>query len=467
VLQTSGLREVDAVANALGNAAAQIRQRTEERDRHEAALGELNATLEERVAARTAELAAANAQLASEVAERKRAEEALAHAQKLEAVGQLTGGIAHDFNNLLTAVIGSLELLESRLQEPALKLARNARRAAERGAKLTQQLLAFSRRQRLQPSPTDLNGVIAGMADMLHHTVGGRIGITTALASDLWPAQAEAQQVELCLLNLAINARDAMPEGGQLRIETANERLAADHERGELPAGDYVRVTVADTGIGMNEEARRRVFEPFFTTKPIGRGSGLGLPMVYGTFRQLGGDVRIASRPGAGTAVTLYLPRAVAGLTFEPSAASGGEADLPSESPDAARILLVDDDDDVRPIIAEMLRVSGYRVTECRRGPEALRLLASSPAPDLLLVDYAMPGMSGGELLRRARGSEPELPSIIVTGFAEFDRQDELDGIEILRKPVPRATLIAAVERALGGRARPGIVIPLRPASER
>jgi PAS domain S-box-containing protein len=278
------------------------------------------AALEERVAERTAELQAANRRLTLEIAERELTEAALLQAQKMEVVGQLTGGIAHDFNNLLAAILGNLDLLQQRQStEPKNgKLIEAAIRATERGAKLTEQLLAFSRKKHLEKRPGDLNEIVTGMRDLLDRSLGGAIAIELALEDGLWPALVDANQTELMILNLAINARDAMPGGGVLTIATANVSAGAAEAPPDLRHADHVRLAVADTGLGMSEEVLAKALEPFFTTKPPGRGSGLGLSTVYGVVRQLGGDLRIASRPGEGTQVSLYLPRTAVPATEDP-----------------------------------------------------------------------------------------------------------------------------------------------------
>jgi signal transduction histidine kinase len=373
---------------------------------------------------------------------RREAEEQAAQARKMEAVGQLTSGVAHDFNNLLAAVMGSVELAERRVSdERVLRLLNNAHQAAKRGAKLTEQLLAFSRRQRLEARSTDLNGVLSGMADLLHRTLGGTVAVSTRLAADLWPAMADPNRIELAVLNLAVNARDAMPQGGELQIETAN--LAASAPRpAALPPGEFVRLSVTDTGEGMPPEVLARVFEPFFTTKPQGKGTGLGLAQVFGTAKQLGGEVTVDSRVGQGTCVTLYLPRA----TIGPAHADAPSAALP-EAPGRLQILLVDDDGQVRSTAAAMLEEMGHTVSAMGSGSEALRVLAGENAVDLLLADYAMPGMTGGELAARAVAARPRLRVLLMTGYA--DAAALPNGAPVLRKPFAFAELAQAVRHAL------------------
>jgi signal transduction histidine kinase/ActR/RegA family two-component response regulator len=415
--------------------------------RSEQRLQRLTETLEERVDERTRELAAANRQLMAQIEERKRAEAALRQAQRLEAVGQLTSGVAHDFNNLLTAVLGNLELIQERTRDEASsKLLRTAVHAVERGAKLTEQLLAFSRKQRLAPRAMDVNLVLKEMFTLLQSTIGTTVRVDMALRSGLWAAMVDPTQIELVILNLAINARDAMAIGGRLTIETANATLGPPEHEEDPPAGDYVMVAVADTGAGMSEETLARAFEPFFTTKEPGRGSGLGLSMVYGVARQSGGGVRIESRLGEGTTVKVYLPRAAAQPGDLPIGASMEMAPAGNEM-----ILLVDDDGDVRDVAANMLRSLGYRVIEAGSGGAALDLLDREASVDLVLLDFAMPGMNGVEVARSAREKRPDLPILFATGFADTMKLSGADvGQPILQKPYRTADLAAALRQVLG-----------------
>jgi PAS domain S-box-containing protein len=383
-----------------------------------------------------------------DMTERKRAEETQRQGQKMEAIGQLTGGVAHDFNNLLTAVLGNLELLAQRLSGPQhMALIDSAMRAAERGAKLTQQLLAFARRQRLEPKPADLNHLVLGMRDMLVSTIGATIRIETALSPDLWPAMLDVNQTELMLLNLAINARDAMPEGGTLTIASGQLSLGPkERGPGELAPGDYVRLSVADSGTGMCEEVRERAFEPFFTTKEVGMGSGLGLSQVYGIARQLGGGVEIESQPGAGTVVRVFLPRADVALAASDDAPA---AAAQPAAPGSARILVVDDDPEVRELVVSCLASFGYAAIDAADARRALDLIDEAP-PDLLLVDFAMPEMNGAELVRRARRGRPRLKAMFMTGYAQTAPFDgEIDGIAVLRKPFKLRELAAKLDAAL------------------
>lgn len=375
---------------------------------------------------------------------RREAEEQAAQARKMDAVGQLTSGVAHDFNNLLAAVMGSVELAERRVSdERVLRLLHNAYQAAKRGATLTEQLLAFSRRQRLEARPTDLNGVLSGMADLLRRTLGGTVAVSTRLAADLWPAMADPNRIELAVLNLAVNARDAMPKGGELWIETAN--LATTEPRpAALPPGEFVRLSVRDTGEGMPPEVLARLFEPFFTTKPQGKGTGLGLAQVYGTAKQLGGEVTVGSRVGEGTCVALYLPRA----TMDVAQRDGSSA-IPPEASGGLRILLVDDDGQVRSTAAAMLEEMGHTVIVTSSGSEALRLLDGEERVDLLLADYAMPGMTGTDLATRAAAARPALRVLLMTGYAGAAALPE--ALPILCKPFAFSELAQAVRHATVG----------------
>jgi PAS domain S-box-containing protein len=406
--------------------------------------------LETRVAERTRELRTALDRLQAEVGERERAEEALRQAQKMEAVGQLTGGIAHDFNNLLTPVIGGLEMINRSLAEPRLKrIAETALESARRGAKLTSQLLAFSRIQRIRMVPVRVNRVIDAMRLMLKHSIGSAITIRTELDPAADRALCDENQLENAILNLAINARDAMPEGGILTISTG---LSREEESLDLEAGDYVCIAVADTGQGMSAEVAARATEPFFSTKPLGKGTGLGLAQVYGIVRQAGGTMRIESREGAGTVVRLLVPRAAVNLEDEAEGEAGGGGASPARR-GGARIFVVDDDEGVREFLADALSSLGHRVETLAGGEAALAALAQG-APDLVLVDFAMPGMNGAELAREIRARLPALPIVFVTGFAESDQLEGALGLDvpILRKPFGIDDLAAMVATQLAGR---------------
>ena len=397
----------------------------------------LNEELEFHVQERTSELAAANRQLLAQIEERERVESTLRQMQRLEAVGQLTSGVAHDFNNLLTVVLGNIGFLEKGLSSAGVdgRLAQRLgymRAAAERGAKLTDQLLSFSRRQRLEPKLLDLNETVASMHDLLQSTMGGSIRIETKLHRGLWPAMVDPTQLELAMLNLAINARDAMQVGGRLAVHTENVTLGPALYPEDPPAGDYVAICVADTGTGMTEEVRAKVFEPFFTTKEIGKGSGLGLSQVLGFAKQSGGGVRIESRVGEGTSIHIYLPRTKA--KAEERSPSAPAIAAHKDAPDA-RILLVDDDHAVREVTSTTLRDLGYSVVEAGSGGAALDILAREPTIDLLIIDFAMPGMSGAEVARQARAKRPTLPILFITGFADRAALAGVSETHIVGKP--------------------------------
>ncbi|KFG67293.1 chemotaxis protein CheY [Microvirga sp. BSC39] len=382
---------------------------------------------------------------------RREAEEQAAQARKMDAIGHLTGGVAHDFNNLLAAIIGSLDLMERRVagDDRALRLLHNAMQAAQRGARLTEQLLAFSRKQRLEVRPTDVNGVLSNMADLMHRALGGRIGVNTLLGKDLWPAMADPNQIELAVLNLAVNARDAMPGGGEVVLQTENI-AAGDPQRPKTLtlSTDAVRIRIQDTGQGMSAEVLARAAEPFFTTKGPGQGTGLGLAQVYGMIRQIGGDMHIASEPGQGTTVDLYLPRSEAGVLPEHARESSALA-IPAGK---ARVLVVDDDAQVRMATAAMLTELGYDVVEGDSARAGFDRLESGDMPfDLILVDYAMPGMTGGEMISQLRKVSPSLRSLLISGYAE----GVPDGSgPVLRKPFTVSELGTAVAQVLHAKDR-------------
>ena len=344
-------------------------------------------------------------------------QEALRQSQKLESMGQLTGGVAHDFNNLLTPIIGSLDMLIRRGlgNERERRLIDGALQSAERAKTLVQRLLAFARRQPLQPSAVDLAELIEGMAGLIGSTVGPRIDMRVEIADDLPPAKADPNQLEMAILNLSVNARDAMPNGGVLTIAAARGTVRPDH-RSSLPPGHYVRLSVADTGVGMDEATQARAIEPFFSTKGIGKGTGLGLSMAHGLAAQLGGGLTISSALGAGTTVALWLPISLDVV---------GEDDAPAPTPHVERgrgtALLVDDEELVRMSTADMLSHLGYEVVEAASAEDALRMVEGGTRPDVLVTDHLMPGMSGEELARELRTHRPALPVLIVSGYAETE----------------------------------------------
>ena len=391
------------------------------------------------------ELDESNLRLQAEMAEHRATEAALRQAQKLEVVGQLTGGIAHDFNNLLTVVIGNLVLASDRAGESSslAPVLQNALQAAERGVALIQRLLAFARRQHLDPRSVDLGSLVAGIEELLHQTVGSAVRLEIAADPGLAPAFVDANQVELAILNLAINARDAMPAGGTLRIDLHNRR-ADEIWPSELNPGDYVLVSICDTGAGMDEATLAQAFDPFFTTKEVGSGSGLGLPMVQGFAVQSGGAVQIRSRRGEGTTVELWLPQAA-----EPPshAIVFGRVDLGVPEP-TAFILLCDDDHEVRRFVSELLTSSGYTVHEASSPEAAFRILEDRNAVDLLIADYAMPGIDGLELIRQARRQRPGLRTLLITGHAGVPGSAATD-VPLLRKPFGPAELPHTVSQIL------------------
>jgi PAS domain S-box-containing protein len=373
----------------------------------------------------------------------RQVEAQLRQAQKMEAIGQLTGGIAHDFNNLLTVVLGNLELLQGRLQdERSMRHLRAAQRAAQRGGELTHQLLAYARRQTISPRPVDLAALIAGMHELLQRSLGGLVRVNTTLDAGLWPAFCDPTQLELMLLNLAINARDAMPAGGVIDIAAHNVPHTGKLPS-ELDPGDYVSIAVIDSGSGMSREIRERAFEPFFTTKEPGKGSGLGLAQVWGLAQQFGGTVLLDSAPGRGTTVQVFLPRADAIAPAELT---------PPESANTARkaggvILIVDDDADARDIAAAFIEQDGYVVRLAASGQDGLACMERSDI-SLALVDYAMPDMSGSEFARQAQQRKAGLPVVYITGNPDALAAEAI-AAPVVIKPYTRAELAGAVRQAL------------------
>jgi len=402
-----------------------------EQKRAKGKLERLNETLELHVAERTAELLEAQA--------------ALRQAQKVEAMGQLTGGIAHDFNNVLTPILANLDLLrQSAVGDRERRLIDGALRSAASAQTLVQRLLAFARRQALQPARVELPTLVEGMADLIARTVGPRIRIVLDLAPGLEPAFADRNQLEMAILNLGVNARDAMPEGGTLTIRAANEIAGPDHEA-ELVPGAYVRLSIIDSGLGMDSKTRRQAIEPFFSTKGAGKGTGLGLSMVAGLTSQMGGAFTLWSEPGRGTAATLWLPAWTGPVRFEvPTPTPRAE---PAFAHDGV-VLLVDDHDLVRASTAEMLGDLGYRVVEAGSGEEAVQLLDNGLHADLMVTDHMMPGISGAELAILARARLPDLPVLLVSGYS--DPKGVPADLLCLTKPFRKAVLadrIAALGR--------------------
>ena len=395
-----------------------------------------------------------NITVVEDITQRIRAEHVARQAQKMEAIGQLTGGVAHDFNNLLTVVLGNLETLDRELggDESLHRLVHNATQGAQRGAELVQKLLAFARTQPLHPRPIDVNALVLRMVALLGRTLGEQITIATICAPDLWQVLADPIQLENGLLNLAINARDAMPAGGSLTIATSNYPLSGTAAANmDLAAGDYVRLSVADTGTGMDPDVLARACEPFFTTKDVDQGSGLGLSMIYGFAAQSGGKVEIESDLGRGTTVSLYLPRSEIEVPVEPAVSSDA---IPTGD---ETILMVEDDEDVRSLIATFLASFGYRVIVAADGPSALRQLDRSPDIDLLVTDMIMSGgMNGRELAEEVRKRDPGTKVLFVSGYPDISAIGGSlgDDERLLPKPIRRRALARAVRRALNSDAK-------------
>ncbi|WP_414157943.1 PAS domain-containing protein [Pseudomonas sp. BNK-45] len=427
-----------------------------ERKQTEEALRNLNETLEERVNRRTEALATANQRLQNEMFERERAEDALRHAQKMEAVGQLTGGIAHDFNNMLTGIIGSLDLMQRYIDngrgDEIGRFTEAAMSSAKRAASLTHRLLAFSRRQSLDRRPLDPNQLVRSLHELFNHTKGEHIQLQMQLADDVWPVNTDASQLENALLNLVINARDAMPHGGRLLIETANSYLDGSDIRTLEPvkAGDYVMLGVSDNGAGMSPRILAKAFDPFFTTKPIGQGTGLGLSMIYGFAQQSGGHVTISSEPDQGTCVRLYLPRlhSAPPATAEPVGSPPAPQAMAGES-----VMVVEDDPAVRMLVLNVLNELGYRAFEAEDARSALPLLESPTRIDLLVTDVGLPGMNGRQLAEIARQQRPGLKVLFMTGYAEkaAERQGFLEpGMDLLAKPFSIEELAQKIRQMIG-----------------
>jgi len=386
-----------------------------------------------------------------------RTEEALRQSQKMEAVGQLTGGLAHDFNNLLAGISGSLELMQTRMSQGRLtdidRYMTAAQGASKRAAALTHRLLAFSRRQTLDPKPTDVNALVNGMEDLIRRTVGPSVHIEVVGAAGLWPALVDPHQLENALLNLCINARDAMPEGGRITIETANKWLDEHGARDrDLAPGQYLSLCVTDTGTGMTSDVIARAFDPFFTTKPIGQGTGLGLSMIYGFARQSGGQVRIYSEVGQGTMVCLYLPRHL------------GEAEAEVSLPDLAHapraeqgetVLVVDDEPTVRMLVTEVLEDLGYAAIEAADGASGLKVLQSDVRIDMLITDVGLPGgMNGRQMADAGRQHRPDLKVLFITGYAEnaaLNHGHLGPGMQVMTKPFALEALATRIRGIIGG----------------
>jgi signal transduction histidine kinase/CheY-like chemotaxis protein len=416
--------------------------------------------LEERVIERTRELVEANKKLRAEAAERERIEDALRQSHKMEAVGQLTGGLAHDFNNLLTGISGSLELIRIRLAQGRTtevdRYLEIAQSSVSRAAALTHRLLAFARRQTLDPKPIGVDGLVASMAELFSRTVGPSIQIETKLADEQWLALCDPNQLENALLNLIINARDAMPDGGNLVIETANIVLNDQRAASSLvplrnvPSGEYVAVSVTDSGTGMSATTMAHVFDPFFTTKPLGQGTGLGLSMIYGFVQQSGGHIHLRSGEGQGTTVTIYLPRYLGDV--EDETVVSATADL---SPTVNTVVLVvEDEPPIRMVIADVLSDLGYTVLEAGDGRSGLKIIEAGTHVDLLITDVGLPGgMNGRQLADAARERRPNLNVLFVTGYAENSPVGSgfaAQGMQVMTKPFSLEALAARIQGIIG-----------------
>jgi signal transduction histidine kinase len=449
--QPTKVREIDQIATALTASAQTILRRTEERDQADRAMREtadelrrLNETLEQRIA--------------GEIAQRMRVEAALRQAQKMEAIGQLTGGIAHDFNNLLQVIAGNLEAMRMRLAAaPDLPQGERLRRysdfatqAAEKAAALTQRLLAFSRQQALAPVALDPNRLVGDMSELIRRTLGEAVAMETVLAGGIWRIFADQNQLENAVLNLAVNARDAMSQGGKLTIETSNTHLDDAYAAAEgVAPGQYVAICVTDTGEGMTAEVIEKVFEPFFTTKPAGQGSGLGLSQVYGFVKQSNGHVKIYSEPGAGTTVKIYLPRT---MDAETQVTPQGTQPMPLGDGSSV-VLVVEDDANVRSLTVDMLRRLNYRVLSSNDGTAALRVLEDHPEVALLFTDVGLPGQyNGRQLADAAKERWPALRVLFTTGYARnaIVHHGRLDpGLDLIVKPFSQAALAQKVQLVL------------------
>lgn len=419
-----------------------------ERKTAEQRLKHLNETLEARVSSRTQQLERAHAKVLDEIAQRERAEELLRQSQKMEMIGQLTGGVAHDFNNLLMAVMANLDILRKHLRDDARanRLINSAMQGAQRGAALTQRLLAFARRQDLRIEARSLVELVRGMGDLLERSVGPQIDLKIDLPDRVPLALVDVNQVELALLNLVVNARDAMPDGGRLTIGLDAVRSAGDRE---IPTGDYVRLSVSDTGIGMDAETLKKATEPFFSTKELGKGTGLGLSMIQGLAVQLNGSLRLISQKGNGTRAELWLPATVESATH---AALPVAVTVDESSVSRKRILVVDDDVLIAMSTVDMLEDLGHEVVEANSGAKALEILGGEREFDLLITDYSMPRMTGGQLAKAVRELKPDLPILLATGYAELPQGFDID-LPRLSKPYQQEQLAAEIVKLLQPRA--------------
>ncbi|HTV98105.1 MAG TPA: response regulator [Steroidobacteraceae bacterium] len=414
-------------------------------------LERFNAELEQRVSERTAALRSLNEELEQRIEQRTRERETalaqLFEAQKMDTIGRLTGGVAHDFNNLLMAVLGSLSLLEKRLPEDpqCRRLLQNAVQGAQRGAALTQRLLAFSRRQELKPESVNFADLVGGMAELLKRALGLGVELRCEFPATLPPVLADANQLELALLNLALNARDAMPAGGTLSLRAREETIGGGATETALQPGEYVRITITDTGMGMDPSTLAKATDPFFTTKGPGKGTGLGLSMVHGLAAQSGGLLRIDSTPNVGTTVELWLPRA---RTSAVSMMRSGDRSLPPVTARHCKVLVVDDDLLVLTGIAALLEDLGHDPIEAPSGAEALAILASGTQVDVVVTDHAMPNMTGLQLAQAIREQYPGLPIVLATGYAELPADPGTYGLIKLSKPCNQYDIAAAIQAA-------------------
>jgi signal transduction histidine kinase len=415
-------------------------------------LERFNAELEQRVSERTAALQSFNEELEQRIEQRTRERETalaqLFEAQKMDTIGRLTGGVAHDFNNLLMAVLGSLSLLEKRLSDDAQcrRLLQNAVQGAQRGAALTQRLLAFSRRQELKPESVNLSDLVCGMGELLKRALGIEVTLVCQFPKSLPPVLVDSNQLELALLNLALNARDAMPAGGTLTIRAADEVVGQNPVDSALKAGEYVRIGVSDTGVGMDEATLAKATDPFFTTKGPGKGTGLGLSMVHGLAAQSGGQLRIVSTPGVGTTVELWLPRA---KTDAVSLVRSAERASPAAATASWRVLIVDDDLLVLTGTAALIEDLGHVAIEVPSASEALAVLAAGEAIDVIVTDHAMPNMTGLQLAHRVQEQYPGMPIVLATGYAELPADPAEFGIVKLAKPCTQTEIAAAMQTAI------------------
>jgi signal transduction histidine kinase len=416
-------------------------------------LERFNAELELRVSERTAALQSFNEELEQRIDQRTRERETalaqLFEAQKMDTIGRLTGGVAHDFNNLLMAVLGSLSLLEKRMPDDpqCRRLLQNAVQGAQRGAALTQRLLAFSRRQELKPESVNLSDLVCGMSELLKRALGIEVDLVCQFPTNLPPVLVDSNQLELALLNLALNARDAMPAGGTLTIQATHEVVAQSPCDSVLKAGEYVRVGVSDTGMGMDEATRAKATDPFFTTKGPGKGTGLGLSMVHGLAAQSGGQLRIVSAPGVGTTVELWLPRA---NTDAVSLVRSADRPQPAAATASWRVLIVDDDLLVLTGTAALIEDLGHVAIEVPSASEALAVLASGASVDVIVTDHAMPNMTGLQLAHCVQEKYPGLPIVLATGYAELPADPAEFGIVKLAKPCSQTEIAAAMQTAMG-----------------